>query len=135
MSVIDADPASETYHQVIATVQDLDASGVTRFDEPVGIAFASDAKAYVALSSRDEIAVVDIGEDGPTVRPGRIPIAAQEPRAIAVAGGRLYVAAFESGNQTEMSHCGVADGTDQCTFGIVEVLGMGGANPNRSATR
>ena len=56
VSVIDSDPLSPTYHEVIATIQDLDAEGVTRFDEPVGVAFASSAKAYVALSSSNEIA-------------------------------------------------------------------------------
>ena len=42
VSVIDTDPSSPTHLQVIATVQDLDsATKATRFDEPVGIAFAN----------------------------------------------------------------------------------------------
>ena len=59
VSVIDTDPSSPTHLQVIATVQDLDpATKATRFDEPVGIAFANNAKAYVALSSENQIAVI-----------------------------------------------------------------------------
>ncbi|MFM8219427.1 MAG: YncE family protein, partial [Planctomycetaceae bacterium] len=61
VSVIDADPQSATYLHVIATVQDLDPeTRATRFDEPAGIAFAGDSKAYVALSSTNQIAVVDV---------------------------------------------------------------------------
>ena len=59
VSVIDTDSSSPTYLQVIATVQDLDpATKATRFDEPVGIAFANSDKAYVALSSENQIAVI-----------------------------------------------------------------------------
>lgn len=61
VSVIDTNPDSLTYLQVVATVQDFDPeTGATRFDEPVGIAFASDAKAYVALSSENHVAVIDV---------------------------------------------------------------------------
>ncbi|MFQ5610044.1 MAG: YncE family protein, partial [Woeseiaceae bacterium] len=50
VSVIDTDPGSATNLQVIATIQDIDpVTRATRFDEPVGIAFASNDKAYVAL--------------------------------------------------------------------------------------
>ena len=39
-----------TYLTVVATVQDIDRrTKATRFDEPVGVAFASNEKAYVAL--------------------------------------------------------------------------------------
>jgi len=126
ISVIDTDPASPTLHSVIETVQDLDANGVTRFDEPVGIAFASNEKAYVALSSRNRIAVVDATTYAVT---GSLAITAQDPRAIAVRGGRLYVVAFESGNQSELSACAAADGTPQCTFALSNLLDAG-ANPN-----
>ena len=52
VSVIDSDPQSVTYLYVVATVQDFDPlTRATRFDEPVGVAFASNEKAYVALSS------------------------------------------------------------------------------------
>jgi len=55
ISVIDAATRSRTRHQVLATIQDFDAATrSTRFDEPVGIAFASNLKAYVALSSLDQ---------------------------------------------------------------------------------
>jgi len=102
VSVIDLDPASPTLHAVVRTVQELDADGRTLFDEPVGIAFADDTKAYVALSSRNDIAVVDTASYAVT---GRIHITAQEPRAIAVRGGSLYVIPFESGNRSALSVC------------------------------
>ena len=57
VSVIDLDPHSPTLHQVIATVQAVDSDAfTTAFDEPVGIAFASNEKAYVALGPDNEIA-------------------------------------------------------------------------------
>ena len=101
VSVIDTDERSPTYLQVIGTVQEIDASTKsTRFDEPVGIAFASDEKAYVALSSENQIAVIDVA----TLRISkRITINAQDPRAITVRNGYLYVVPFESNNQTQLS--------------------------------
>ncbi|RPG23783.1 MAG: hypothetical protein CBC17_004850, partial [Gammaproteobacteria bacterium TMED57] len=52
VSVIDIAPGSPTYLQVVATVQDFDRQRkATSFDEPMGIAFADNDKAYVALSS------------------------------------------------------------------------------------
>lgn len=118
ISVIDSDPASPSFHQVIATIQDLNQqTGATNFDEPVGIAFASNDKAYVALSSTDRIAIVDATQYRVAGHRG---INAQDPRAITVRDGRLYVIAFESNNQTELSGCfGVIDG-DQCTFSLQE---------------
>ena len=54
VSVIDADPASPTFLQVIATIQEFDQkTKATLFDEPVGIVFAGNEKAYVALSSEN----------------------------------------------------------------------------------
>jgi len=103
-------------NEVVATIQDLDGFGVTRFDEPVGIAFASSSKAFVALSSTNQIAVVDVSGPDYTVRSTRIPITAQEPRAIAVRNGNLYVAAFESSNQTEISACPNGGSAPQCTL-------------------
>jgi len=101
VSVIDTDPASPTHLQVIATVQEFDmATKATRFDEPVGIAFASNEKAYVALSSENQIAVIDVARREVTKR---LTIPAQDPRAVVVRGGRLYVIPFESGNQTQLS--------------------------------
>ena len=101
VSVIDNDPESATYLSVIATIQDIDLEKKsTRFNEPVGIAFASDAKAYVALSSSNQIAVVDVASRKVTKH---LKITAQEPRAIAVRNGKLYVLPFESNNQTQLS--------------------------------
>ena len=103
VSVIDADPGSRTRHQVLATIQDIDAeTRSTRFDEPVGVAFAGNRKAYVALSSSNRIAVIDVRERR-IVR--RLEITAQDPRALAVRNGRLYVVPFESNNQTQISGC------------------------------
>ena len=103
VSVIDSDPTSPTRHQVLATIQELDAATrSTRFDEPVGIVFASNRKAYVALSSSNRIAVVDVAARRVT---GHLEITAQDPRALAVRNGRLYVAPFESNNQTQISGC------------------------------
>ena len=118
VSVIDADAGSPTYLQVVATVQDIGSwSGATRFDEPVGVAFASDEKAYVALSSENQVAIVDVAARRVT---GHIDIRAQDPRAIAVRGERLYVLPFESNNRTQVSGCrGEIDG-ELCTFDAQE---------------
>jgi YVTN family beta-propeller protein len=114
VSVIDTNAASASYLTVIETIQSLDANGATLFDEPVGIAFASNTKAFVALSSRNQIAIVSGTTYSVT---GTLAITAQEPRAIAVRNGRLYVAAFESGNQSELSVCGTESATNpQCTL-------------------
>ena len=119
VSVIDTDPASPTFHRVVATIQDVDPDTLsTRFDEPVGIAFADDAKAYVTLSTSNRVAVVDVATRTVT---GHIRIRAQDPRALVVRGGRLYVAPFESNNQSQLSGClpERIDG-DQCTFDAVQ---------------
>ena len=119
VSVIDADASGNTFQQVIATVQDIDPDvPATRFDEPVGIAFASDSKAYVALSTSNRIAIVDVAGREVT---GHLDIRAQDPRAVAVRGNRLYVAAFESNNQTQLSGCLAANiDNDVCTFDVLE---------------
>ena len=101
VSVIDSDPASPTRFAVIETIQDFDPSThSTRFDEPVGIAFANNAKAYVALSSENQIAVINVAT---RQIEKRLQINAQDPRAIFVRGNRLYVAPFESNNKTQLS--------------------------------
>jgi YVTN family beta-propeller protein len=114
VSVIDTDSKSGTYLQVVETIQQFDrATKATRFDEPVGIAFASNEKAYVALSSENEIAVVNVASRKVTKR---LSITAQDPRAIKVRGNRLYVIPFESNNQTQLSGgTGKIDG-DLITF-------------------
>ena len=82
-------------------MQEFDAkTKATKFDEPVGIVFAGNEKAYVALSSENQIAVIDVASRKITKR---LTIPAQEPRAIAVRGDRLYVLPFESNNQTQLS--------------------------------
>ena len=119
VSVIDTDPDSATFHQVIATIQDIDAATLsTRFDEPVGIAFASNTKAYVTLSPSNQVAIVS-GESYSVT--GHLPIRAQDPRAITVQGNRLFVIPFESNNQSQLSGCTSEkiDG-DLCTFDAVE---------------
>ena len=133
LSVVDVDRKSKTYLHVIETVQSVDAESlVTRFDEPVGVAFASEDKAYVTLSSRNQIAVVDARSYQVSKL---VPVASQEPRALAVRNGRLYVAALESGNQTELSTCPQFPGTpfpldgDQCTFDLTTQINFAG-NPN-----
>lgn len=101
VSVIDTDGNSPTYLQIIATIQDFDPeTKATRFDEPVGIAFANNDKAYVALSSENNIAIVDAKTHKIT---GRLNIPAQDPRAIRVKGDRLFVIPFESNNKTQLS--------------------------------
>ncbi len=119
ISVIDADLGSASYLHVVATIQDVDpATFATRFDEPAGIAFANDAKAYVALSPDNRVAIIDVANRTVT---GHLRIRAQDPRAIAVRDGRLYVIPFESNNQSQLSGCLAAniDG-DTCTFDAVE---------------
>jgi len=101
VSVIDNNPEQPTYLQVVATIQTFDAeTRATSFDEPVGIAFAGNEKGYVALSSENQIAVVDVASREVTKR---LRIPAQDPRAIAVHGDRLFVIPFESNNRTQLS--------------------------------
>ncbi len=119
VSVIDTNKRSGTFHQVIATVQDVDPDTFqTRFDEPVGIAFASNSKAYVALGPDNRVAIIDVKERAVT---GHLPIPAQDPRALFVQGDRLYVIAFESNNQSQLSGCREEDiDGETCTFDAVE---------------
>jgi len=119
VSVIDTDANSPTYHTIIATIQDLEWESLsTRFDEPIGIAFADNQKAYVALGPGNEIAIVDVESYSVS---GRMPIAAQDPRSITVKNGRLYVIPFESNNQSQLSGCLASkiDG-ELCTYDAVE---------------
>lgn len=114
VSVIDSDPESLTFLQLIATVQDFDpVTRATRFDEPVGIAFASNDKAYVALSSENQIAVINVARRKVDKT---LAITAQDPRAISVRGERLFVVPFESNNQTQISGCVDRIDGDLCTF-------------------
>lgn len=127
VSVIDLSVSSPTLFRVVETIQDLDADGVSQFDEPVGIAFASNAKAYVALSSRNDVAIVDTATYTVT---GRIHITSQEPRSLYVMGGKLYVAAFESGNQSELSVCPNGGSAPQCTLDTDDIVDFVIQSPN-----
>ena len=101
VSVIDLQNSGNTRFQVVHTIHEIDpATRSTRFDDPVGIVFADNDKAYVSLSSENQIAVIDA-----TTRKilRRLKIPAQEPRGMAVRNARLYVLAFESNNQTQLS--------------------------------
>ena len=114
VSIIDSNTHSLSYLQVIATVQDFDPlTRATRFDEPVGVAFASDEKAYVALSSENLVAVIDVATHQVIKH---LTITAQDPRAITVRGNRLYVIPFESNNQTQISGCVDRIDDKLCTF-------------------
>lgn len=129
VSVIDADPSNTSFLQVVETVQEIDAEGVTLFDEPVGVAFSEDgSKAYVTLSSRNDIAIVDTSTYQVT---GRLHVTAQDPRALAVRNGKLFVAAFESGNRTELSACESFGQDPACTLNIDD-LGAFATDPNLS---
>ncbi|MEM7385268.1 MAG: hypothetical protein AAF514_10015 [Verrucomicrobiota bacterium] len=117
VSVIDSAPESPTYLQVLDTIQDFDREKkATRFDEPVGIAFAGNEKAYVALSSENRIAIVDVAERKVS---GHLAITAQDPRAIIVWQDRLFVIPFESNNKTQLSGGYRLDG-DLVTFNAHE---------------
>lgn len=118
VSVIDTDSSSPTFLSVVDTIQEFDPeTRATRFDEPVGIAFANNAKAYVALSSENKIAIVDVATRTIT---GRLNITAQDPREIMVRNGHLYVIPFESNNKTQLSGgTGDLDG-DLVTFNAYE---------------
>ena len=101
VSVIDIVKDSPTYLQVIATIQEFNPkTKATMFDEPMGIAFANNQKAYVALSSENQIAVIDVEKRNVTKR---LRIPAQDPRSIVVHGERLFVIPFESNNKTQLS--------------------------------
>ena len=101
VSVVDIDATSASYLHVIATIQAFDsARKATSFDEPMGIAFANNDKAYVALSSDNQIAVIDVATRKVSKR---LTITAQDPRAIAVHNNRLFVLPFESNNKTQLS--------------------------------
>lgn len=101
VSVIDTNPTSPTWFQIIDTLQDFDPeTRATRFDAPVGIAFASNEKAHVALSSENQVAVINVNTRHVEKK---LDITAQDPRAITVRGDRLYVIPFESNNKTQLS--------------------------------
>jgi len=119
VSVISLAPGASQY-KVVETIQAVDAANlITDFDEPVGIVFANNNKAYVALSSRNRIAIVDANSYAVT---GFLAMNAQEPRAMRVRNGLLFVPAFESGNTSELSSCigAPVPGDPQCTFDFTQ---------------
>ncbi|MDJ0866669.1 MAG: hypothetical protein QNK03_11205 [Myxococcota bacterium] len=91
---------------MVQTLALEDADGVSRLNEPTGIVFASPSRAFVTLDDPNQVVVLDVAPDGTaSVSATRLAVGAQGPRALAVAGGRLFVAAFESNNQTEFPTC------------------------------
>ena len=119
ISVINLDPESSYYHQIVATIQDVDIETIqTNFDEPVGIAFANDEKAYVALGPSNQIAVINVANREVT---NYLQVNAQDPRALLVDGEYLYVIAFESGNTTQLSGCYPWDiDGETCTYDAIQ---------------
>ena len=119
ISVVNSDPESILYHQVVATIQDVNLDSlVTQFDEPVGIAFASNEKAYIALGPSNQIAVVDVAQRKVSKY---LPVSAQDPRALVVRDGYLYVIVFESGNRTQLSGCYAQNIDDDiCTYDAIQ---------------
>ena len=117
VSVIDLVSSNATFRHVTATIQDIDQrTKATRFDEPVGIAFAGNEKAYIALSSENQIAVVDVHNKNILKK---LYIPAQDPRALVVRNDKLYVIPFESNNKTQLSGGNKIDG-DLTTFNAWE---------------
>ncbi len=124
---------------VVQTVQAVDAvTGVTLSDEPTGVTFADPYLAFVTLDQTNEVLTLHLDVPGHvSVDPMRLPITAQSPRALTVSGNRLYVAAFESGNQTELPTCGPGDARglneadpfdEGCEFTLEIVEALGGQN-------
>lgn len=135
VSVIDTDPESSTLHQVLHTIQIFDlVDNYTLFDEPVGIVFANNNTAYVALSSSNRIAKIDVSTRGIS---DFLKVTAQDPRALAVRDERLYVIPFESNNQTQISGCYPEnmDSDPNCTFDAIKhvVEAMDGSDQSTSA--
>jgi DNA-binding beta-propeller fold protein YncE len=95
--------------EVIQTLQGLDSDGVTTTNEPVGVTFASRSRAFVTLDEPDQVLAIRFRRGRAEILPKRLQLSAQAPRALAVAGGKLFVAAFESGNQTEFPSCAPDD--------------------------
>ena len=100
---------------VLQVIQELDGDGVTRTDEPVGVVFASRDEAYVTLDDANEVVKLTPDAGGNwaiaerSTDAGNQVFTAQAPRALAAGGGRIVVASFESGNQSEFPSCGAFD--------------------------
>lgn len=77
-------------------------------DEPCDVVFAgSPQRAFVSCSQANTILVFDPANL--SAPPVRIPVLAEDPRALAVSpdGGKVYAAAFESGNRTTILGGGI----------------------------
>lgn len=89
--------------QVVATIQQIDpTTRLSVLDEPCGVAFSpTQTRAFVTLSQPNRLAVIDTTTH--TVEK-ILDIGGEDPRAVAVSadGSNVFVAAFESGNQTEV---------------------------------
>jgi len=94
---------------VVDVIQALDANGISTSDEPVGVAFDGPNRAFVTFDRRNEVALLAPGADGRFQIGTRAVLTAQAPRALTVANGRVFVAAFESGNESEFPSCGPND--------------------------
>ena len=118
ISIIDIDAQSPTYLQIKTTLQAFDeGTSAPLIDEPMGIAFANNDKVYILFSSDNLLVAADADTGEAT---NVIDITAQDPRALAVHGDRLYVIPFESNNQSQISGCtGPLDG-ELCTFDALE---------------
>jgi hypothetical protein len=90
---------------VVQTIQEVDGDGVTTMNEPAGIAFWGPDRAFVSLDQPNQVIALRRVAGIWSVAPARLRIAAQGPRALAVVGSRLYVAAFESGNKSATATC------------------------------
>ncbi len=91
---------------VVQTIQQLDAEGVTHTNEPVSIEFAEPSRAFVTLDEPNQVLVLDIDANGhASINPTRLAIRRRRRARLSVAGGKLFVAPFESGNQTEFPTC------------------------------
>ncbi|MEC7582964.1 MAG: cytochrome c peroxidase [Planctomycetota bacterium] len=98
ISVIDA-----KRWQVVDTIQRIDpATRLSELDEPCGVAFSpTEPLAFVTLSQPNRLAVIDTATH--TIE-RILDIGGEDPRAVTVSadGSTVFVAAFESGNQTEV---------------------------------
>jgi DNA-binding beta-propeller fold protein YncE len=94
------------------SIVDLSAGGVvetlTTDDEPCDVLFAgTPERAFVSCSQANTVLVFDPADL--SIAPTRIDIRGEDPRALAKSpsGGEVYVAVFESGNQTTVLGGGV----------------------------
>jgi DNA-binding beta-propeller fold protein YncE len=84
-------------------------------DEPYDVVFAN-GRAFVSCSQANQVLVYD--PQNPTAEPQSIELKAEDPRALAVHsdGSAVYVASFESGNQTTILSGGIDDAANVLTF-------------------